>query len=443
MKRFMSLVLPAVFAAMPLTADPITTFSLDNGLDVVVIEDHRAPVVINMLWYRVGAADEPPGKSGIAHFLEHLLFQGTDDLAPGEFSATVEANGGNDNAFTSQDYTGYFQRVASDRLGLMMKMEADRMVNLNILESDVLTERDVILEERNQRTENSPGALFTEQRMAAQYINHPYGTPIIGWKHEMEGLSRQDALDFYELHYAPNNATLIVAGDVTPEQVRSLAQEHFGSLKANPEIKPRIRPAEPPQRAERRVEFSDPRVAEPYIVRTYLAPERDNGAQEQAAALTVLSDLLGGSAATSVLGRALQFDENKAVYTFSFYDGLTMDDTTFGIGIVPVPGRTLEQAEADLDAVIAKFLEDGVDEDQLERIKMSFRSAFVFGKDSLQGRARTYGVALTSGLTVEDVQAWPDVLQAVTAEDVMNAARSVFDPKKAVTGLIRPQEVTQ
>ncbi|HBM67843.1 MAG TPA: peptidase M16, partial [Rhodobacteraceae bacterium] len=166
-------------------AEKVSNFRLENGLDVVVIEDHRAPVVVHMLWYRAGAADESPGSSGVAHFLEHLLFKKTNLLASGEFSRIVAENGGSDNAFTSADYTAYFQRVASDRLPLMMQLEADRMVNLQLDESDIITERDVIIEERNQRTESSPGALFSEQRMAAQYLQHPYGRPIIGWRHEM------------------------------------------------------------------------------------------------------------------------------------------------------------------------------------------------------------------------------------------------------------------
>ncbi|MEY4697812.1 MAG: hypothetical protein RIT14_2240, partial [Pseudomonadota bacterium] len=274
-------------AALPAAAaEDVTAFALDNGLDVVVIEDHRAPVVVQMVWYKVGAADEPKGKSGIAHFLEHLMFKGTDELASGEFSDAVEAQGGSDNAFTSWDYTAYFQRVAADRLDLMMKMEADRMVDLRLPSDEVLTERDVILEERNQRTDSSPGALLSEQMRAAQYLHHPYGTPIIGWRHEMEGLTQADAEAFYKAHYAPNNAILVVAGDVTPEAVRAMAETHYGAIPASPLIQPRERVAEPPQIAERRMTLADPRVSEPYITRTYLAPERDPGDQKTAAALT-------------------------------------------------------------------------------------------------------------------------------------------------------------
>ncbi|MDD9718904.1 pitrilysin family protein [Dinoroseobacter sp. PD6] len=421
-------------AAPAQAAEDVTTYTLDNGLEIVVIEDHRAAAVTNMVWYRTGAADEPPGKSGIAHYLEHLLFKGTDELAPGEFSATVQANGGSDNAFTSWDYTGYFQRVAADRLELMIKMEADRMVDLELSEEIVLPERDVILEERSQRVDSSPGSIFGEQRRAAQYLNHPYGVPIIGWRHEMEQLSRQDALDFYETYYAPNNAILIVAGDVQPEEVKRLAEQYFGPIPANPDLPARVRPLEPPQVAERRIAYADPRVAQPYVIRTYLAPERDSGAQETAAALTLLAELLGGSSATSFLGEKLEFEESRAVYTSAFYSGVSLDDTTFGLIVVPAEDVSLAEAEADLDRVLAEFMASEIDAEALDRIKMQIRAAEIYGRDSVGARAREYGTALTSGLTVADVQAWPEVLAAVTAEDIKAAAEMVFDKRKAVTG---------
>ena len=234
-------------------ADAVTEFTLDNGMDVVVIEDHRAPVVTHMVWYRVGSADEPHGTSGIAHFLEHLMFKGTDEIPDGAFSKIIAENGGQDNAFTSYDYTGYFQRIAVDRLDLVMKMEADRMVDVVITEDHVRTERDVILEERSTRTDNSPDGLFSEQMRAALFMNHRYGVPIIGWRREMEQLSLDDALTFYERYYAPDNAILVVAGDVTPEQVRELAEKHYGPLEpsGNP---PDPRPQEPPQLAPRRID---------------------------------------------------------------------------------------------------------------------------------------------------------------------------------------------
>jgi zinc protease len=440
--------LPALAAALTALAlpaaaqtgdDGVTTFTLPNGMEAVVIEDDRAPVVVHMVWYDVGAADEPPGKSGIAHYLEHLMFKGTDELGPGEFSEIVAAQGGTDNAFTSQDYTGYFQRVASDRLGLMMEMEADRMADLRLESEDFLTERAVVLEERAQRTDSSPGARFGEQRQAMQYLNHPYGVPIIGWRHEIEQLTLQDALDFYERFYAPNNATLVVAGDVDPAEVERLALEHYGPIPANPDLEERARPAEPPQIAPRRLSFADARVSNPYVIRTYLAPERDPGAQEEAAALTLLAQVLGGSSQTSLLGRTLEQEEGVALYTTAFYDGTSLDDTTFGVLVMPVPGRSLEEAEADMDRMIETLLTEGIDPAQLDRIKAQARAAEIYGRDSLQGRAREYGVALTSGLTVEDVREWPALIEAVTEEDILAAAERLFDPARSVTGyLMRP-----
>jgi zinc protease len=349
----------------------------------------------------------------------------------------VAENGGTDNAFTSYDYTAYFQRVAADRLELMMEMEADRMSNLRFDPQEVATELQVVIEERNQRTENDPGALFSEQRSAAQYLNHPYGIPVIGWRHEIDGLTLEDAEAFYRAHYAPNNAILIVAGDVSPEEVREMAERHYGPIPANPAIAPRFRPAEPPQRAERRLSFADPRVAQPYVIRTYLAPPREAGAQEEAAALTMLAAVLGGSSQTSVLARELQFESQAAVYTSAFYGGMSLDATTFGLVIVPADGVSLAEAEAALDREIAEFLEEGVDDDQLERIRTGIRASLVYEEDNIQALARRYGMALTTGLTLEDVAAWPALLKEVTEEDILAAAARVLDRRSAVTGWLQ------
>jgi zinc protease len=439
--RLVPLFAAFVLTALPLRADPVTDFTLPNGLQVVVIEDHRAPLAVQMIWYRVGAADEPPGKSGIAHYLEHLMFQGTDKLAPGEFSATVEALGGDDNAFTAWDHTAYFQRVAAEHLPKMMEMEANRMRGLLLTEEDAATELQVILEERSERTDSDPGSQFTEERYAAQFMNHPYGIPIIGWRHEIEGLTRQDAVDFYRRHYAPNNAVLIVAGDVDPDAVRQLAEQHYGPIGPTEGLGPRVRPMEPPQRAERRLSMADGRVAQPYVIRTYLAPPREPGDQKTAAALTFLAELLGGSATTSVLARALQFDDPKAVWTSAFYDGTAMDYATFGLAVVPVPGVTLAEAEAAMDAVVAKFLEEGVDPEDFARLKTQFKASEIYAMDDVDGRARRYGEAMMTGLSPEDVEAWPEVLQAVTPEDVVAAARLVFDRRNAVTGYLMKDAV--
>lgn len=436
-----ALLLIAPFKAIA-NDEAVTTFELDNGMQVVVVEDHRAPVVQHMIWYRAGSADEPKGSSGVAHFLEHLLFKATDTLEEGELSATVARNGGRDNAFTSYDYTAYFQRVAADRLGLMMQMEADRMKNIRLTEEDIRTERNVIIEERNQRTENNPGALFSEQVAATQYLNHRYGVPIIGWMHEMETLDMEDALSFYQTYYSPNNAVLVVTGDVTPEEVRALAEEYYGVIPANPDLPVRLRTEEPPHIAERRLIYRDARVAQPYLRRSYLAPERDPGAQEKAAALVFLSEILGGGT-TSFLAEELQFNDQIATFSVSYYRPVSLDDTTFNIIVAPRPDVTLQQAEDAMDAALAKFMATGVDSEQLERIKFQIRAEQIYARDDVDRIGNRYGQALTSGLTVEDEKAWPDILQAVTADDIMAVAREVLDKRASVTGWLMREEVTQ
>ncbi|MYA87982.1 MAG: insulinase family protein [Boseongicola sp. SB0662_bin_57] len=436
------LALATVLVALPasLRAERVTTFELENGLEAVVIEDHRAPVVVHMVWYRVGAADEPPGKSGIAHFLEHLMFKATDELASGELSDVVSRNGGSDNAFTSYDYTAYVQRIAADRLDLVMGMEASRMDGLALVEDDISTERDVVIEERKQRIDSDPGTLFWEQIHAAAFLNHPYGVPVIGWKHEAEALTLEDAVSFYKQHYGPNNAILVVAGDVDPDDVRLLAERHYGIIPPNPNVRVRSRPSEPPQLAERRLSFSDPRIGNDYVTRVYLVPERDSGDQKEAAALAMLAQVLGGSPTTSALARKLQFEDPKAVYTSAWYRERALDDTTFGLAIVPVESVSLDEAESLLDEAVAEFLEEGVDAEELERIKTQIRAAEIYARDDISNLARLYGAGLTAGLSVEDVDAWPGILQEVTEEDILSAALTHLDRRRAVTGFARRSE---
>lgn len=439
-----------MFAALLLTATPaladmpegISHFTLPNGMEAVVIEDHRAPVVVQMVWYRAGSADEPPGKSGIAHYLEHLMFKGTEKLEPGELSKTVTANGGMDNAFTSYDFTAYFQRIASDRLDLVMGMEADRMQNLRIGEDDWQAEREVVLEERAQRTDSDPAALFGEERYAAQFLNHPYGRPVIGWRNEAAALTRADALAWYDAHYAPDNAVLIVAGDVTADEVKALAEKHFGPIPPQGDIEPRARPQEPQQLSPRRMQMSDPRVAQPVMTRTILAPERNAGDQKKAAALTVLAELLAGSPQTSVLGQALVLP-GTALHVGASYDGLSVDPTTFGLSLVPAEGVSPEEAEAALDAALARFVEEGPDPAHLARVRTQLEAARVYRQDSAHGRAYDYGQGLTTTLTIEDVNVWPDLLAAVTAEEVQEAARSLLRSTATVTGWLLPAEAAE
>lgn len=425
--------LPAV-AEMP---PGISHFTLNNGMQAVVIEDRRAPVVVQMVWYRIGSADEEPGKSGLAHYLEHLMFKGTDRLAAGELSRTVTANGGRDNAFTSYDYTAYFQRIASDRLDLVMGMEADRMANLRIGEDDWQAERQVVLEERAQRTDSDPRALFAEERSAVQFYNHPYGRPVIGWRQEMMDLTREDALDWYDRHYAPNAAVLVVAGDVTADEVRRLAQTHYGPIPPKENAARAERPQEPVQRAERRMEMTDPRVPQPVLSRSVIVPERNPGDQTTAAALSVLAELLAGSAQTSYLGQRLVLT-GKALWVGASYDGLSVDPTTFSVSMAYPPGSDDAAAESALMQALKDFRRDGPDPAQLERVKTQLRAARIYQRDSAHGRAYDYGQGLSIGLGIEDVNDWPELLAAVTADDVRKAAELALGERAGVTSLLKP-----
>jgi len=406
-------------------------------MEVVVIEDHRAPIVTHMVWYKAGAADEISGKSGVAHLLEHLLFKETKNVKTGEFSKKVESLGGSDNAFTSQDYTGYYQRVSSDYLELVMYYESDRMKNLVISEKDFKTELDVVIEERNQRTDSNPSALFNEQNMASLYLNHPYGIPIVGWRHELDNLTRKDVINFYNRYYAPNNAILIVAGDVEPNKVKLLAEKFYGKIERTNNLTDRVRPTEPPQIVQRRLIFEDERVSQSYLVRTYIAEERNNGKQINAAALTLLADLLGSDGIQSILGKELQLNSKKAIYTNAYYDGRSYDDTHFSLIAVPSEGVSLEEIEIELDGAINDLLLNGIDEKHLNRIKFQYKAHQIYALDSAFSQARRFGAALTSGLKVEDVLVWPAELQEIGSAEILKAAKSLFKKEKSVTGWIR------
>ncbi|MEO0957073.1 MAG: pitrilysin family protein [Pseudomonadota bacterium] len=417
---------------------PVTSFTLDNGMQAVVIEDNRVPVVTHMVWYKVGAADEPWGKSGIAHFVEHLMFKGTDEIPEGAFSKVVAANGGQDNAFASWDYTAYFQRIANDRLGLVMGMEADRMKNLRINKELVDTERGVILEERNSRTDNDPGSVFGEQLRAALYLNHPYGVPIIGWRHEIEELTLEDAMTFYERFYAPDNAVLVVAGDITPEEVRELAEEHYGPL-APSGRPPEARPSEPPQLAPRRLAMSDPRVRQPYVVRYYNVPAYGPGHEADAAALSVLADVLSDGK-SSRFTQALEFGDGPAVGSAAWYIPMARDISTFGVYAAAKPGRTLDEVEAGLDAELARIAAEGPTEAELAKVKNKARASHLYSLDDQSRLARVYGSAIVLGLSVDDIHGWSEVLNAVTAEDVQRAASELLRPEASVTGRLTESE---
>lgn len=416
------------------------SFTLENGLQVVVVENHRAPVVTHMIWYKVGSADEPPGKSGIAHFLEHLMFKGTETVPPGQFSEQVARVGGNENAFTTDDYTAYFQTVAVEHLELMMKLEADRMANLRLTDEIVLPERDVILEERRQRVENDPSSELQEVARATLFLHHPYGIPTIGWAHEIERLTTEDAIAFYDRWYAPNNAIVVISGDVTAEQVRPLAEKYYGAIprRAVPE---RLRVQEPPPLAPRRVELASPRVQQPSWRRSYQAPSHNRGNTEHAYPLEVLAEILGGGP-TSRLYRSLVVDQGVASGISAWYRPNAVDLTTFGIAAIPRPGRSVDELEAALEAELAALLADGVTEAEVAAAKTVLTAEAIKARDSLSGPARVIGAALATGRTLEDVEAWPDRIRAVTVDQIKAAARAVLVPAASVTAVLLPEETS-
>jgi zinc protease len=425
-----------VWAQASPTSDPPTTFTLDNGLQVVVIQDHRTPVVTQMIWYKVGSADETPGKSGLAHFLEHLMFKGTAKHPAGEFSQTVLRVGGNENAFTSYDYTGFFQRVPRDQLPKMMEFEADRMTGLILKDENVLPERDVVLEEYNMRVGNNPDARLNDQIMAALYLNHPYGRPVIGWHHEIEKLTREEALAFYRRFYAPNNAILVIAGDVEPAEIRPMVEQTFGKVAAQPSIPARrVRPQEPEPTAPRTVTLSDPQVEQPIVKRYYLVPSATTGAPGESAALDVLAQLMGGGS-NSYLYRALVVDRPLAVGAGAAYQGTSLDETQFSIAASPKPGVEFAQVEQAIDEVIAKVAQTPASSEDLERVKTQLIAEAIYAQDNQATMARWYGGALTTGLGIEDIRSWPDRIRAVTAEQVRQAAREWLDKKRSVTGYL-------
>ena len=415
----------------------ISEFKLSNGLQLVVIPDHRAPVVTQMIWYRVGAADEPPGSSGIAHFLEHLMFKGTDLVPSAQFSKIVARNGGEDNAFTNHDVTAYFQRVAKDRLPKVMEMEADRMAHLRLSEEDVTTERKVILEERRSRVDNDPGSILQEQMMAALYENHPYGIPIIGWEHEIRALNREDALGFYKRFYAPNNALLVIAGDVEPEDVLKLTEETFGKIAPNPQLNGRHRPEEPEHQAGVTVKLQDARAGRTTVQRYYLAPSYASAAPGEAEALDLLMRIAATGSVSRIYKR-LVIEGKAAASAGGWYSDSGLDGgrlAFYGIASEAVSAPELDEA---IGSVVAELRQDGVTQGELDRARGAYLAEFVYTADSQSRMARHYGWRLATGMSVADVQAWPDRIAKVTVEDIKKVARKYLVDKDFVTGILEP-----
>jgi len=417
------------------TEPKVADFTLGNGLEVVVVPDHRAPVVTHMIWYKVGAADETPGKSGLAHFLEHLMFKGTAQNPGNRFSQEVAAIGGQENAFTASDYTGFFQRVPREHLKEMMAFEADRITGLVLTDAVVRPELNVVLEEQNMRVANNPSARLTEQMDAALYLNHPYGRPAIGWRPEIESLNRDEALAFYRRFYTPNNAIVVVAGDVTPEEVEADAEETYGKVAPRAEIVPRRRPREPVQEAPRTVTLADARVEQPSLTRSYLVPSRTTAKPGESEALEVLAHVLG-SGANSRLYRTLVVEQGIALSAGANYSDTALDYGKFGVYGAPKPGKTLHDLEAAIDAVLADVSEHGITADELDLAKNRLIANAVYAQDNQAALAHWYGAALATGQTVDMVRNWPEAIRAVTADAVHQAARTWLNRRASVTGYL-------
>ncbi len=415
-----------------------STFHLANGMQVVVIPDHRAPVVTHMVWYKNGSADDPAGKSGIAHFLEHLMFKGTTKHPKGKFSNLVSELGGQENAFTSYDYTAYFQKIAKEHLETMMAFESDRMTNLVLSDEDVIPERDVVLEERRMRTDSDPAAQLSESVGATLYVNHPYGQPIIGWQHEIATLDRQDALTYYKRFYTPENAILVVAGDITEPEVKRLAGATYGQIPARGEAPQRSRKAEPPIAAARRVELSDPKVEQPSFQRYWLVPSHVGATDSEPYALELLAQILGGGG-SSRLFRALVQEQDLATSAGAWYMGDAVDLTRFAVYASPREGVALKTLEKASEAVITRMIED-LSERELNRAKTQLIADTVYARDSQATLARMYGSTLAVGGAVKDVENWPQRIDAITLSEVTAAAKKRLMPRIAVTGYLQKEE---
>jgi zinc protease len=364
-----------------------------------------------------------------------MMFRGTKSNPNDTFSQTIAKNGGETNAFTDHDYTAFYEQIAKDRLPLAMKLEADRLQNLDLSDAHVAPERDVVLEERRMRVDNEPQALMGEQMRAALHLSHPYGRPVIGWAEEVRRIDRVSAQDFYDHHYAPNNAILVIAGDVTPDEVRRMAQDAYGKVPSR-ELQPRSEPAEPPRLAETRMTITRADARVPLVNRIYRVPSYSTARPGIAEALEVYAQAVGGDQ-TSSLYRVLVEQKKLASDVGAGYDGYNRDAGEFSVYAVPRPGVSLEALEKAMDQVLASTAANPPAANDLTRAKTGLVASVTYRRDSQFALASAYGQALTIGLTVDDVNEWPARIRAVTAAAVQKAARSL-SRKEAVTAWLVP-----
>ena len=416
------------------------TATLDNGLQVIVVENDRAPVVHHMIWYKVGAAQEYLGKSGVAHYLEHMMFKGTDTLKPGEFSHIIRRLGGRDNAFTSYDFTAYFQTIAKDHLETVMRMEAERMYGIKPLPEDVVSEREVVLEERRQRTDNDPTALFFEQLRTYLFAGgHPYGRPIIGWKEEVDHLRLPDLKQFYDTWYAPNNAVLVVTGDIDFESFIPLAEKIYGVLPPK-DVPDFTWPALPAFKGQAHVNMTEARIREPLLAIGRHAPSFAQN-RSDALSLQVLQDMLSSGSST-YLYQTLVVQQKRAVSISLSYNPSARDTGTLWISATPAQNIALEELEDDIGEALAAFEPT---EDGLQQAKTRLKDAAIFVRDSLSSPGYIIGQALATGNILQDVETWPQQIEAVTLEDVKHVLQKYIlaEDRYTVTGHLKPAIQTE
>ena len=418
----------------------VTDVTLDNGMRVIVKEDRRAPVMVSQVWYRAGSVDEVNGSTGVAHVLEHMMFKGTKSVPPGEFSKRIAAAGGRENAFTSRDYTAYFQQMQKDRLELSMQLEADRMANLQISDELFSKEIQVVMEERRMRTDDKPQSVLYERLMAAAFQSHPYGRPIIGWMNDLENMTAEDARDWYERWYAPNNATLVVAGDVDTEAVIALAKRHFGVLPVR-QLPPRKPQQEPEQLGIKRMVVKAPAKV-PYLLMAWHAPTlRDWQNDWEPYALQILAGVLDGNDSAR-LQKSLVKTQQIAASVGAGYDAVSRGPGMFMIDASPVEGKTVAELESAIRAELQKVQRDGISESELKRVKAQVIAADVYQRDSLFFQAMQLGEYAKVGLPLEALDGRVDKLRSVTAEQVQAVARKWLQDDRLNLAELDPQPLS-
>jgi len=428
--------LAGLLLAAPVLANPFET-RLDNGMRVVVKEDRRAPSVVHMVWYKVGAMDEVDGHSGVAHVLEHMMFKGTEKVGPGEFNKIVAGVGGRDNAFTGDDYTAYFQQVPADQLPRMMELEADRMRHLTFKDEDFAKELAVVKEERRMRTDDKPRSLVYEELMASAFHAHPYRRPVIGWMADLDHMRAEDARRWYQRWYAPQNATLVVVGDVDHTAVFEQARRIYGAVAAGEALPERPQIEEPPRRGERRSIVHAPAEL-PYIAMAWAVPTlRDPAAGQDVYALQVLAAVLDGYSGAR-LSRHVVRDARVAVSAGADYDGVARGPSLFYMDGAPAAGKTVADVEAALRAELARIQIDGVAADELARVKTQAVASRVYKRDSLMGQAMEIGMLEVVGLSWQDEAIMLEGIRRVTAEDVQSVARRYFSDDQLTVAILDP-----